>query len=361
MPRRFGLSFSLYSPRLLSCASLVLMLGGFGYMSFSPISAEDKPPIEKSSIIVFKVPSGLPEIIHPADNPITPEKVALGAQLYFDPRLSSDGKVSCASCHDPAKGWSNGEAVATGVNGLKGGRSAPTVLNTAFQVFQFWDGRMNTLEEQALGPIQNPIEMNMTLPEVVKRLNGIPGYKSQFQKVFKTDVTSEGIGKAIAAFERTVLSGDSPYDRFTAGDAKALSPAAERGRDLFFGAARCSSCHSGPNFTDNAFHNIGIGMHHKEPDHGRYASSKLEGDKGAFKTPTLRDIARSAPYMHDGSLKTLEEVVAHYNKGGFPNEYLDEEIFPLKLTKEQIADLVTFMKEGLSSSKYPDVKPPKLP
>jgi cytochrome c peroxidase len=356
MPCWFGFRFRLCSPRFLACFSLGLLFGGAGLIGLNGVSAEDKPAAAE-----FKVPSGLPAIIYPSDNPMTAEKVALGSQLYFDPRLSRDGTVSCATCHDPAKGWSNGEAVATGVGGQKGGRSAPSVINTTFQTFQFWDGRMDTLEQQALGPIQNPIEMNMTLPEVVAKLNAIPGYKSQFQKVFKTDVTADGISKAIAAFERTVLSGDAPYDRFTAGDKKALSPAAARGWALFFGAARCSSCHSGPNFTDNAFHNIGVGMNKKEPDPGRFDASKLEGDKGAFKTPSLRDIARSAPYMHDGSQKTLEEVVVHYNKGGIQNEYLDEEIFPLKLTKEQITDLVTFLTEGLASSKYPDFKAPKLP
>lgn len=309
----------------------------------------------------FKAPNGLPGVIYPQDNPMSPEKVSLGAQLYFDTRLSRDGTISCASCHDPLKGWSNGEAVATGVGGKKGGRNSPTVINTAYQSLQFWDGRAATLEEQALGPIQNPIEMDMTLPEVVKKLNSIKGYKDQFKKVFGTEVTSEGIGKSIAAFERTVLSGDAPYDRFTAGDAKALSEGAERGRKLFFGAARCSSCHSGPNFTDNGFHNIGVGMDKPGSDLGRFVISKLEGDTGAFKTPGLRDVDTNGPYMHDGSLKTLEEVVQHYVKGGIPNPYLDEEIFELKLDKQDIADVVLFMKEGLKSSKYPLVNPPKLP
>lgn len=307
------------------------------------------------------IPSGLPELIYPDDNSPTPAKIELGRQLYFEPRLSRDNTVSCASCHDPKKGWSNGEAVATGIDGQKGGRSAPTVINTAYQSLQFWDGRAPTLEAQALGPIQNPIEMNLTLPEAVARLNAIPGYKKQFRDVFKTDATSDGIAKAIAAFERTVLSGDAPYDRLTAGDEKALSPAAKRGWVLFFGKARCSSCHSGPNFTDNAFHNIGIGMQHEKPDVGRAAISKLEGDTGAFKTPTLRDIDKTAPYMHDGSLKTLEEVVEHYNKGGIANDYLDEEIFPLGLTKEQVADVAVFMREGLASKHYPDSDVPKLP
>lgn len=302
-------------------------------------------------------PAGLPPVVHPKDNPPTPEKIALGKQLYFDKRLSVDDTISCASCHDPAKGFSNGEAVATGVGGLKGGRNSPTVLNTAYQTFQFWDGRAKTLEEQALGPIQNPIEMKMTLDDVVAKINKIDGYKTQFQKVFGTEVTSDGMAKAIAAYERTVLSGNAPYDQYKAGKQDALSESALRGMKLFFGKARCSACHSGPNFTDNAFHNIGM----PDKDEGRLAISKLAGDKGAFKTPTLRDIARTAPYMHDGSLKTLEEVVEHYNKGGTPNDFLDEEIFALKLSDQDKADVVTFMKEGLASSEYPDHKAPELP
>ena len=306
-------------------------------------------------------PAGLPPVPHPQDNPPTEAKISLGKQLYFDGRLSRDNKVSCASCHDSAKGYSNGERFATGVEGKKGGRSAPTVINAAYQTFQFWDGRAGSLEEQALGPIQNPIEMNMTLPEVVKKLNGIDGYRKQFQAVFGTDVTSEGIGKAIAAYERTVLSGDAPFDRFQAGDKGALSDAAQRGMKLFFGKAHCSACHVGANFSDNAFHNVGIGMDKPQPDAGREAISKLSGDRGSFKTPTLREIARTAPYMHDGSLKTLEEVVGHYNKGGIPNAFLDEEVFARQLTREESADLVNFLTEGLSSANYPDHKPPQLP
>lgn len=302
-------------------------------------------------------PAGLPPVAHPADNAPTPEKIALGKQLYFDPRLSVDDTISCASCHNPEKGWSNGEQFATGVGGKKGGRNSPTVINAAYYKLQFWDGRAKTLEDQALGPIQNPIEMNMTLDAVVKKLNGIQGYKDQFQKVFGTDVTPEGIAKSIAAFERTVLSGDAPYDKFKAGDKAALSESAQRGLKLFFGRANCSACHSGASFTDSAFHNIGL----DSPDVGRMEVSKLPGDKGAMKTPTLREIARSAPYMHNGSLKTLEEVVAHYNKGGNDNPQQDEEIFPLRLSDQDQADLVTFLKEGLSSASYPTTTAPELP
>jgi cytochrome c peroxidase len=307
------------------------------------------------------VPKGLPKVKHPTNNPPSDAKIALGKQLYFDPRMSLDSTISCASCHDPKKGWSNGDAVATGVNSLKGGRSAPTIINSAYGKLQFWDGRAAHLEEQALGPIQNPIEMTMTLDKVVERLGAIPGYKQQFQDVFGTDVTSEGIALAIAAYERTILSGDAPYDRFKAGDTSALSESAQRGLKLFTGKGHCSACHAGPNFTDNAFHNLGVNITKEKPDLGRSEISNLEGDRGAFKTPTLREIARTAPYMHDGSLATLEDVVEYYNKGCTPNPQLDEELFPLKLTAEEKADLVQFLKEGLASDSYPDHTPPELP
>jgi cytochrome c peroxidase len=307
------------------------------------------------------VPRGLPEMKIPQDNPLTEAKISLGRQLYFDGRLSRDNTISCSSCHDPAKGWSNGEAVATGVRGQKGGRSAPTIVNAGYQELQFWDGRADHVEGQALGPIENPIEMDLTLTEAVQKLNKIEGYRKQFREVFGTDVTSEGIAKAIGAFERTILAGDAPYDRFKAGESGALSEAAQRGQALFFGKARCSACHSGPLLTDGAFHNIGVGIDQEMPDEGRQAISKLLGDRGAFKTPSLRDIDRTAPYMHNGSMKTLEDVVDYYDKGGIDNPQLDEEIFKLNLSKEQKSDLVTFLKEGLTSTKYPDVKAPKLP
>lgn len=311
----------------------------------------------------FSLPAGLKRMRIPRDNPLTEEKIQLGKQLYFDPRLSVDNTVSCATCHDPKRGWSNGERFATGVRGQVGGRSAPTIVNSGFQYFQFWDGRAAQLEGQALGPIANPIEMDLPLDQLVEKLNKIEEYRQQFQKVFGTDVTEDGIAKAIASFERTVLSGDAPYDRFKAGNDKALSEAAQRGMALFFSkqGANCSACHSGSNFTDGAFHNIGVGMDAESPDLGRYVVTNLEGDKGRFKTPTLREVARTAPYMHDGSQATLEEVVDYYDKGGIKNPQLDEEIFPLKLTDQEKADLVTFLKEGLSSESYPDMQPPKLP
>ncbi len=308
-----------------------------------------------------QVPLGLPELKEPKDNPSTPGKIELGKMLFFDKRLSTDKSISCASCHDPAKGYSNGEQFATGFENQKGGRNSPTVINSAFHAFQFWDGRAATLEEQALGPIQNPVEMNMKMELALERINGIPEYSRRFQEEFGEPASDEALAKALAAFERTLLSGDAPYDRFEAGDKTAMSEAAQRGKDLFFGKANCTACHSGGNFTDNSFHNVGIGMDQEKPDEGRFAISKLGGDTGAFKTPTLREIVRTAPYMHDGSLKTLKEVVEHYNKGGIANEYLDEEIFEMNLSEQELNDLVIFLKEGLSSDSYPHVEAPELP
>jgi len=336
------------------CRAVVLAIGllGFAYLGGASFAAAEELP---------KVPKGLEPPPIPEDNPMTAAKVELGKQLFFDPRLSFDGTISCATCHDPEKGWSNSDNFATGIKGQRGGRSSPSVVNSAYFNLQFWDGRAEQLEGQALGPIANPIEMGHTLEACIECLNEIPAYKKQFQDVFGTDATEDGIAKAIAAFERTILSGDAPYDRYVAGDKKAMSEAAVRGMELFFNKAHCSACHSGPTFSDGAFRNIGVSIDREKPDEGRYLITKMLGDRGSFKTPGLRDVHRTAPYMHDGSQATLEEVVEHYNKGGIANPQLDEEIFELNLTKEEIADLVTFMKEGLAGNDYPVVKPPKLP
>ncbi|QDT38547.1 cytochrome-c peroxidase [Stratiformator vulcanicus] len=312
----------------------------------------------------LQVPGGLDEVPIPKGTKMTGELVSLGKQLYFDKRLSKDKSISCASCHDPKHGWADPNPVSSGVGGQKGGRNAPTVINTAFNRFQFWDGRAKSLEEQALGPIQNPIEMGMAMggnDGVIERLNSVDGYRRQFEEVFGGEVTEGRIAVAIAAFERTILSGNAPYDKFEDGDKEALSPAAKRGMELFFGKANCSACHAGANFTDNAFHNIGIGMDKPDFDKGRVVVSGLGGDTGSFKTPTLREIKRTGPYMHDGSIKTLREVVEHYDKGGIKNEYLDEELFELNLTENEKSDLVIFLEEGLSSESYPDISAPDLP
>lgn len=310
--------------------------------------------------LFFKIPKGLDlDLKIPKDNLITSEKVELGKQLYFDVRLSADDTVSCAACHNPILGFSDGHGVSTGIKGQKGGRNAPTVINTTYNDFQFWDGRVDSLEEQALGPIQNPIEMGFTLNGVVEKLNQIEGYRKQFQAIFKTDVTAEGIGKAIASFERTILSGGSRWDDYNYGDANAMSDLAKEGLELFNGKALCSSCHLGFNLTDNSFHNIGVGMNKKAPDFGRYNVTKNEDDRGAFKTPTLRDVARTAPYMHDGRIETLEDVVDLYNKGGEPNQWLDKKLRPLNLSEKEKRSIVTFLKNlnGMPIL----VEPPDLP
>jgi cytochrome c peroxidase len=338
----------------------LLVVASLGIFAWAQIGCAQDNSAEASDG-KFAVPKGLKPLKIPADNPMTQAKVDLGKQLFFDPRLSRDNTVSCASCHDPQKGWSNGEPFATGVRGQKGGRSAPTIINSAYHPLQFWDGRANHLEGQALGPIANPIEMDLTLKELIDRLNGIDGYKKQFSAAFSDGVTEDNIAKAIASFERTVLSGNAPYDQYKAGKTEALSDLAQQGRKVFFGKGNCSACHAGPNFSDASFHNIGVGMDAEEPDVGRLAISKLGGDRGAFKTPTLREINRTAPYMHDGRLKTLEDVINFYDKGGTPNPQLDEELFPLKLTDDQKVALKTFLVEGLSSPDYPETAPPELP
>jgi len=342
---------------------------------------------------VPELPLGLGQDIAsfiPADNPLTPAKVELGRQLYFDKRLSLDNTVSCATCHDPAMGWTDNAPVSTGIDGQKGGRSAPTVVNRVFGKTQFWDGRAASLEEQALGPIANPIEMGFTHEKAVARLNELEGYRVQFQAVFGGPATADGIAKAIAAFERTILSGGNKNDYFEQAlpffdyepeegdDAEFLarmdevlelekehrmSESAERGRGLFFDKAKCSQCHVGIDLTDELFHNIGIAMDAAEltPDHlGRYTVSGVEQDKGAFKTPSLRNITNTAPYMHDGSQQTLLEVVEHYNQGGTPNEWLSDKMFPLELTAEEQADLVQFMEEALTGP-VTEVEVPDLP
>lgn len=324
-----------------------------------PVSAEtpaDKPP---------KPPLGLPPVQWPDDNPYSAAKAELGRFLYFDKRLSGDNSLSCASCHATEKAFTDGAPFSTGIGGQLGGRSAPTVINRAYSTAQFWDGRAPSLEEQAKGPIANPIEMtaektaDAAHESVVKRLRGVPGYVAMFEKVFgKNSVTIDNAAKAIATFERTVYSGNAPYDRYNAGDKKAMSESQIRGMNVFFNKAACDSCHLGFNFTDGSYVNIGIGMDKENPDLGRYIVSKQEEEKGAFKTPTLRDIEHTGPYMHDGSLKTLEEVVDHYDKGGKKNPWLNERMKPLKLTAQEKQDLVAFMK-ALSGEGWQDKTAPK--
>lgn len=272
-------------------------------------------------------------------------KVDLGKQLYFDGRLSRNGAISCAFCHTPGAGFADPRQTSIGIDGKAGGRQAPTVYNTAFNPVQFWDGRAGSLEEQAIGPIHNPIEMGETHENVVQKLGKIKGYQQQFRAVFGTDVNLQGIAEAIAAYERTVISTNSSFDKYILGDAKAMDEGAVRGMALFKGKARCILCHNGPNFTDNQFHNLGVPQAGPmKEDLGRYYVTRADRDKGAFKTPTLRSITETAPYMHDGAFKTLEEVVDFFEAGGGPNPHLSPWIKPLGLSRDEKADLVAFLK-----------------
>lgn len=287
-------------------------------------------------------------------------KVELGKQLYFDGRLSKNNAISCAFCHNPFTGFADPRQTSIGVGGGIGGRQAPTVYNTGFLPLQFWDGRAGSLEEQAIGPIVNPVEMAETHENVVKKLGKIKGYQQQFRAVFGTDVNLQGIAEAIAAYERTVVSTNSAFDKYVSGDAQAMDEAAVRGMALFKGKARCILCHNGPNFTDNQFHNLGVPqVGPMKEDHGRFYVTRLERDKGAFKTPTLRSITETAPYMHDGAFKTLEEVVEFLDQGGGTNPNLSPLMKPLGLTQPEKADLIAFLK-ALSGAPI-KFEMPKLP
>jgi cytochrome c peroxidase len=294
------------------------------------------------------IPFGLEEtkVVIPEDNPLTKDKVELGRLLFFDKRLSQDNTIACASCHLAKFGFTDGKPVSTGIRGQKGGRSAPASINRVFSSAQFWDGRAATLEAQSIGPFTNPIEHGFANYDVMMaKMMKIAGYRKLFKQVFGEDnITIDNVGRAIASFQRTVLSGNSPADRFDqGGEAGAISAEAQRGLLLFRDKARCTKCHSGFNFTDEKFHNLGLGWDDNKVDLGRYMVTKNAEDIGAFKTPTLREIARSAPYTHDGRFKTLEEVVNFYNKGGVKNPHQDPLIIPLELTDEEKSDLVQFL------------------
>lgn len=341
--------------------------------------------------------AGASAIVIPEDNPLTRAKIELGRQLYFDKRLSSDGTISCASCHDPEQGFGAHTQFGVGVRGQEGGRNSPISYNRILSSLQFWDGRADSLEAQAVGPIANPIEMANTHEQAVKTLKGIEGYRIQFEKIFpKTGVHIDNVGKAIAAFERTIVTGKSPADVFEdyrafltnfkseIEDLKAfkeddpdsynefmkrkkafedskMSESATRGREIFFTSERgnCTACHVGANFTDEKYHNLGVGMDKEKPDLGRYEITKDEKDKGAFKTPTVRNVALTAPYMHDGSQKTLEEVVEWYAKGGHANAHLSDKVKKLDLSEQDKKDLVEYMKA--LTGQFPVIETGRLP
>jgi len=342
-------------------------------------------------------PLGLPPVPVPADNPMTPEKIALGSTLFNDKRFSSTGEVSCATCHDPAKAFTDSPLrTSEGINKLTGTRNAPTVVNAAYSATQFWDGRSADLEDQSQHPFVNPVEMGLKDHEpILKIVRSDAAYGDMFRKAFGIEpaaITMDHVKKAIATFERTIVSGDSPFDRwYFGGDKSAMSEAAVRGFKVFLEDGRCVSCHTIEQdhalFTDNRFHNIGVGMNRiqdrvpelapkfleakakgmdvdvkvlTDPDSselGRFAVTDGLDELGAFKTPTLRNIAVTAPYMHDGSLKTLRDAVVHYNNGGVTNkgdkvnDFLSGGIRELNLEEQQIDDLVAFM-EALTSPQH---------
>lgn len=314
--------------------------------------------------VQIETPLGLPPVPIPADNPPTAETIALGRKLFYDPKLSIDDTVACATCHNPEFGFSDGQSTSSGVRGQKGRRNAPSIINAAYNASNFWDGRAPHLEKQAEGPVQNPVEMAHTLEGVERKLAADPNYPMEFEKAFGPgSITYEKVEKAIAAFERKVISGDTPFDRyFYDGDESGMSEAARRGFEVFRSPQKgnCTACHVIGLFTDNQFHNLGVDLDPRgEPaDLGRYEVTKKESDRGAFKTPSLRNVAQTAPYMHDGSLKTLKEVVDFYVGGGSWNPYRSPLIKPLGfLTGQEREDLVAFL-EALTGKLSPEVKSP---
>lgn len=297
-----------------------------------------------------------PSMPAPKDNPLRPERIELGKHLFFDPRLSGSNWISCATCHNPALGWSDGLPTAIG-HGMKLlGRATPTILNTGYQSFQFWDGRVKTLEEQALAPIIADGEMAGNLDDIVKKLAAIKGYQSMFEEAYPGEgVNKVTIAKALASFERSIVATEAPFDRFYRGDKTAIDASAKAGFELFKGKANCAACHQNHNFSDDGFHNIGL---KENQDVGRFSKVPIQVLKGAFKTPTLRDITLTAPYMHNGMYKTLEEVVDHYDRGGDDNTS-DPNMKKLNLTTTEKQQIVAFLRTLTGAP--PDIIVPRLP
>ena len=328
------------------------------------------PPWEAENPIrpLAPPPLGMELFFADIKTPPDPKSVRLGRWLFYDTRLSADNTVSCASCHKPEHAFSEATPVSAGINGQKGTRKAPTFINQAvtLQPHFFWDGRAGSLEDQALGPIANPIEMGSSHESMIATLARVPGYMPYFEEVFGTgEITKERVARAIADYERTRVSGNAPFDRWRSRrDQTAVSAAAKRGHELFFDKAGCSSCHVGSNFTDSAFHNLGVGWNDATrtfADDGRFIVTRDPRDRGAFKTPTLREITKHAPYMHDGSMATLREVVEFYNRGGNANPWLDPKMkLRERLTEDEIDAIVAFL-ETLEGEGYQDTPPKAFP
>ena len=307
------------------------------------------PPLPKDTLpaelALNAIPSGLaPVRVVPDDNRLLPERVELGRRLFFDPLLSADGSVACASCHDPQRGFASAAPRAVGIHGKVGTRNAPSLLNRAYGRTFFWDGRTATLESQAIEPIVNPVELGSQISDVLAKLAGNAKYRQAFAKAYDGGVTAENLGRALAAFERVLLSGDSQVDRFQAGHASALTDSQRRGLWIYESRGSCWRCHRGQNYSDEEFHNTGVAALQLQPDPGRFTVTHDEADRGKFKTPSLRGVSRTGPYMHDGSLATLRDVVEFYNRGGGKNPRLDPLIRPLDLTPQEFDSLVDFLK-----------------
>ena len=328
----------------------VLLTVEFG--ALSPAAASEFPSYQRPAVVFA-----------PANNQPTPERIELGRTLFFDPRLSGSDWISCATCHNPTMGWSDGLPTMMGHNMKSGTRKTPTLTNIGYSKIFMWDGQFRTLEQQALGPISSDKEMNQQLSDLVGELHRIPAYKEMFKKAYPGEMLSSAtIGKALAAYQRTIISSDAPFDRWIKGSKDAISQPAKRGFALFEGKAKCVSCHQGFNFIDNGFHNIGVRPHPGVVDKGRYTQRMVGVNLGAFKTPTLRNFSLHAPYMHNGIYKTLDEVVEHYNRGGDVKDNLDPNMSPrgLGLTKQEVADLVEFL-ETLTEDRVSTAVLPVLP
>ncbi len=370
---------------------LTLSVSVFGVWPSAQAAQPEKESSPAETRVFYRLsqqlPLGLtPESIHiPADNPLTRDKVELGWLLFFDVRLSADDSVACATCHSPEKAFADNIRVSTGIDGRQGTRNTPAVINRVGDSEQFRDGRAATLEEQAKVPLINPLELGMPNYEaVVEKVKSISGYRVLFERVFGSEVNIEDLARAIASFERTIVSWNSRWDQFITGDEAVLTDSEMRGLIVFQGKGRCIQCHSGWNLADEKYHNIGIGWDLPEPDEGRFVVTKIDRDRGAFRTPTLRDVALTGPYMHDGRFDTLEQVVEYYSNGVIANPYLDVEMrrsnlsleetlelynqenrsdrkaFPvqkLDLTQQDSADLVAFM-SALAGEGWQDIGPP---
>ncbi len=343
-------------------AALTLILIGCN-QNASPSASDKTPPGAKTAAApALAVPLGLAPPAIPADNPMTEAKIELGKMLYFDKRLSKDGSKSCASCHDPAKAWAEHTPNSEGIASQHGDRNSPTVINAAYMPAQFWDGRAASLEEQALGPIENPIEMGHSIQDLVAALTNVPEYQKRFQEVFGTGVTKDGIAMAIAAFERTILSGNSPFDKYQAGDKSALTEQQVRGWELFTGKGECATCHAPPTFSSGRYYNAGVSSGKPNADPGRKKVTQSDADAGKFRVPHLRNVADTGPYFHDGSVERIEEAVRLMATGGLDNPNLSSTFKGLKdakLTDAEISDLAAFVKA--LSGEYPIIQAPKLP